>query len=475
MLFNSFTFIIFFVIVLGAYYAMHSWRARKILLLFSSYLFYAAWNPPFVVLLWISTATDWLVVKRLAVATTTARRRALLAITLLINLGLLAYFKYATFVLDNFVILVNSIGISYQPAPLNIILPVGISFYTFQTLSYTLDIYFKKEEKPWHSFTDYAMYVTFFPQLVAGPIVRAFEFLPQCRTPKHFVSENIGWGFALMAIGLFQKVVLADGIFAPVSDAFYSSSGTTGAYTAWVGTLAFAGQIFCDFSGYSTIAIGVALTLGFKLPENFRYPYAAIGFSDFWERWHISLSSWLRDYVYIPLGGNRRGNIRTFVNLMMTMLIGGLWHGAAWTFVIWGGLHALYLIVERLFKQYVGHSSIWRHMPVRIGLWLSTFLMICITWVFFRADSFGTAMNILGSMFGFNTASKEPLFAYQDGVIAMTVVGMLLLSQWMMRDRSLKEMVNRAPALVAVSGLAGLLYFIITTPGNEQAFIYFQF
>ena len=245
---------------------------------------------------------------------------------------MLGFFKYGGFLLANFRRGLALLGVDYVPPEMDIFLPIGISFYTFQTLSYTIDVY-RGHTRPWPSFLDFAMFVTFFPQLVAGPIVRAAEFLPQCVTPKRANAHQLGWGASLLVLGIFEKVVLADGVMAPVVDTVYGSVREAGFFSAWVGTLAFGSQIFFDFAGYSTCAIGAGLSLGFVLPDNFRFPYAAVGISDFWTRWHISLSSWLRDYLYIPLGGNRQGLVRTQANLMVTMLLGGLWHGAAWRFV----------------------------------------------------------------------------------------------------------------------------------------------
>jgi alginate O-acetyltransferase complex protein AlgI len=335
------------------------WRVKKSNLLVASYLFYAAWNPPFVALLWLSTVLDWWVAKRLYVTESESRRRALLLVSVVVNLGLLGYYKYGGFVLENFTEGMRLVGMEYQPASWDIVLPVGISFYTFQTMAYSLDVYLRRA-KPAESFLDFALFVTFFPQLVAGPIVRPTDLIPQFATPRVATRCQLGWGLMLMTLGLFQKVVVADGLLAPVSDAVFGAPQTPQTLDAWLGTLAFSGQIFCDFAGYTTTAIGIALTFGFSLPDNFRYPYAAIGFSDFWRRWHISLSSWLRDYLYVPLGGNRKGTGRTYINLMLTMLLGGLWHGAAWTFVIWGGLHGIYLMAERFLTGRVGHWNVWQ-------------------------------------------------------------------------------------------------------------------
>ncbi|MGB5813010.1 MAG: MBOAT family O-acyltransferase, partial [Polyangiales bacterium] len=300
MIFNSYTFVVFLAVTIAVRYSGRSWRTKKTFLLLASYVFYAAWNPPFVLLLWISTVADWFIARKLFESTHERRRKAMLLTSLAINLGLLAYFKYGDFALQSFSEMVAWFGGEYKPAPLDVILPVGISFYTFQTLSYTIDVY-RREMDPWDDFGDFALYVTFFPQLVAGPIVRAADFLPQCREPHPMRRDEMGWGLTMLALGLFEKVVLADHIFAPVADALYAAKPSVpGFYDAWVGTLAFAGQIFCDFAGYSLCAIGVAMCLGFSIADNFRFPYAAVGFSDFWRRWHISLSTWLRDYLYIP-------------------------------------------------------------------------------------------------------------------------------------------------------------------------------
>jgi D-alanyl-lipoteichoic acid acyltransferase DltB (MBOAT superfamily) len=346
MLFNSYTFLMFFVVVLAGYYLTRSWKVRKGILLVASYVFYAAWNPPFVVLLWLSTVVDWLAAKGIHASVSPRRRRLLMAVSLMANFGLLGYFKYAGFMVDNFLLLARALGLHVSLASPNVILPVGISFYTFQTLSYVLDVY-RRKIVPERSFLDYALYVTFFPQLVAGPIIRAEDFLPQCTQPKACSGNDLGWGLSLMLLGLFEKVAIADGILAPIVESVYDTVGRPDFISAWCGTFAFAGQIFLDFAGYSLVAIGSALCLGFTIQDNFRFPYAAVGFSDFWARWHMSLSSWLRDYLYIPLGGSRKGPFRTFASLMITMLLGGLWHGASWTFVIWGGLHGLYLVLQR--------------------------------------------------------------------------------------------------------------------------------
>ncbi|MEH2048726.1 MBOAT family O-acyltransferase [Nostoc sp.] len=474
MLFNSYTFFVFFIILIVLYYTLPVWKTRKIFLLIASYIFYAAWNPPFVILLWISTIADWQFSQSIGKATQTSLKRLLLIASLVVNLGLLSYFKYGNFILDNSIFLLKTLGIDYNPAHPNIILPVGISFYTFQTLSYTLDVYSGKT-KPWYSFLDYALYVTFFPQLVAGPIVRADEFLQQCESKKLLVWSNFGWGLSLITLGLFEKVVIADAFLAPVTESLYSVSGIPSFTAAWGGTLAFAGQIFCDFAGYSTCAIGTAIFLGFTLPINFHFPYAAIGFSDFWRRWHISLSTWLRDYLYIPLGGNRQGHLRTQLNLIITMLLGGLWHGASWTFVIWGGLHGIYLVIERYLKKLLGNQVIWKFSGVRFLLGLLTFGLTCLTWVFFRANSFAQAMNIISAMFNLSSQPATINVSRQSLLTTLAIIFSMLGIHWLFRDKTLKEITQKSPWWVTSIALAAMLYAIATLHAEDRSFIYFQF
>ena len=474
MLFNSYTFLGFFACVLVLHHLPLPWRVRKLNLLWASYLFYAAWNPPFVVLLWISTVVDWFIARWLYRSRTQATRSLLLTVSLAVNLGMLGFFKYGNFLFDNFVLIAESIGISYQPARPDIILPVGISFYTFQTLSYTLDIY-RGKARPWHSFLDYALYVTFFPQLVAGPIVRSDDFLPQCLEPRKATGSQLSWGISLLVIGLFEKVVIADGLLADAVEHVYGACGKPDFISAWGATVAFAGQIFCDFAGYSTCAIGTAMCLGFRVPDNFRFPYAAVGFSDFWRRWHISLSSWLRDYLYISLGGNRKGRFRTNVNLMVTMLIGGLWHGASWTFVIWGGLHGIYLVVERVIRGRIPDTQ----KPVRpvcmFGLAMITFVLGCFAWVFFRASSFQQAFGIISAMLGTAEADAERCIWEQDLLFVVLAMVPMLSVHWCLRDHTLEDAASRIPWLFRSAILAIMLLAIATMGGGNHAFIYFQF
>jgi alginate O-acetyltransferase complex protein AlgI len=470
--FNSLTFLVFFAAVLFLHSLPFPWKLKKINLLVASYLFYAAWNPPFVLLLMLAAVVDFFLARRLSRSESPRVRRLLLGFSVALNLGLLSYFKYGQFLLENFVHLLQLAGIDYRPAAPSLVLPLGISFYTFETISYLVDVYRRRIE-PCDSFLDYALFLTFFPHLVAGPIVRADDFLPQCRQPRRASADQMGWGLVLLLVGLFEKVVLADGLLAPVADTVFARARDMHFGEAWIGTLAFSGQIFFDFAGYSLCGIGAALCLGFVLKDNFRFPYAAVGFSDFWQRWHISLSSWLRDYLYIPLGGNRRGGLRTGGNLMATMLLGGLWHGAAWRFVAWGGLHGAYLIGERGLKAACGGLRLLRWPGVQALLALLTFLLVSITWVFFRAHSFGDAFYLVGQLFRpdgqFWNVSKSA------AVLVLTVMALVLAGQWLLRDSSLEQAARATPWWALSAGLATLAVCLFLWQGDDRAFIYFQF
>ncbi|WP_250432811.1 MBOAT family O-acyltransferase [Hanstruepera flava] len=471
MLFNSLSFIVFLVIVLLLYYSKFlNWTNKKRMLLLASYVFYGLWNPPLVILLWISTLVDWTAGKKLAIEDNQRKRKMWLLLSMVVNLGFLAFFKYGNFLLENFTALVNTMGIEFEALPMDIILPMGISFYTFQTMSYTIDMY-KGKIEPARTFLDFALYVTFFPQLVAGPIVRAKDLITQFYEEKRATANQFFWGVFLLTIGLFQKVVMADTLLSSTSDYVFGSDKLLHGVDAWIGTLAFSGQIFFDFAGYSTCAIGIALMLGIILPDNFRYPYASLGFSDLWSRWHISLSSWLKDYLYIPLGGNRHGITRMYVALMLTMLLGGLWHGAAWTFMVWGGLHGTYLILEKLQKQY---------LPFKITKWngiflaFITFSCVNITWVFFRAREFDTAWNMIKSMFYMQTNGEKILGSFEILKVSL-VVGILFICHWLMRNTSMKAVSLKTNPIILGVFWAFMLFLIIISQGSGEQFIYFQF
>ena len=471
MLFNSLSFVVFLVLVLALYYSkIFNWTNKKRMLLLASYVFYGLWNPPLVILLWISTMVDWTAGNKLAVEENQRKRKLWLMLSMCVNLGFLAFFKYGNFLLENFISLANSVGIEYQAQPMDIILPMGISFYTFQTMSYTIDMYHKKIQ-PARTFLDFALYVTFFPQLVAGPIVRAKDLITQFYEEKKATANQFFWGTFLLTIGLFQKVVLADTLLADTSDDVFGAKEILNSLDAWTGTLAFSGQIFFDFAGYSTCAIGIALMLGIVLPDNFRYPYAAIGFSDLWKRWHISLSSWLRDYLYIPLGGNRHGITRMYVALMLTMLLGGLWHGAAWTFVIWGALHGLYLVVERLLKNKI-HIKITAFNGILLAL--LTYILVNFTWVFFRAREFTTAKQMISSMLFMNPDGMKILNAF-DIIKVFSVITILFICHWIMRNTSMKAVSKKTNPIILGVFWAIMVFLIVISQGSGEQFIYFQF
>jgi alginate O-acetyltransferase complex protein AlgI len=473
MLFNSLTFVVFFLVVLAAYWNIRSWETRKNLLLVASYVFYGAWNPPFAALLFATTALDFYLGRKMGKVQTPAERRLWLVISVAVNLSMLGFFKYGNFLLENFQWLLARGGIEYKPPHLDVFLPIGISFYTFHSLSYTLDIY-RGVMRPTRSLRDFTLAVSFFPQLVAGPIVRAGDFLPQLAAPPKPQNGRFLWGLALMTLGLFEKVVLADTMLSGSADRVFGHAGPLLALDSWIGVIAFAGQIFFDFAGYSTCAIGAALCLGFHLKDNFRFPYAAVGFSDFWRRWHISLSTFLRDYLYIPLGGNRHGAARAMVNLIIVMFLGGLWHGAAWTFVVWGLLHGSYLALERLLRVFFKEAPWANHLGFKLVAGAITYVAVLVAWVFFRASDFATASRLLSSMFG-AYPHGDALLSTRDILQVAIVTLFLLIAHWILRDNSIEAAVSRLPRWVVTGAWAAMACAIILNQGSSNAFIYFQF
>ena len=490
MVFNSYTFIAFFIVMLLLHNMPFSWKTKKINLLIASYIFYAAWNPPFILLLWLSTVVDFFVGRALYNQENKYKRRLLLVVSLIGNLGMLCFFKYGGFLLENFTHLVNALGANYHPAKPNIILPAGISFYTFTTLCYTIDMY-KRKSKPVKSMLDFSLFVTFFPHLVAGPIVRPPQLVPQFETARKATQKQLLQGLFLVSLGLFMKVVLADSMLSGSANEVFNSHDRLSTLDAWMGVLAFSGQIFLDFAGYSTCAIGVASCLGFVLPENFLYPYAAIGFSDFWRRWHITLSSWLRDYLYIPLGGNRHGKFRTYISLMITMLLGGLWHGANWTFVVWGALHGFYLWIEKFIKDVrkvplplavtaegikEGHGTdlIRSKTFANFMLAMVTFFFINVTWVFFRAPDFTSAWRMITSMF--SPVKDGAVLLTTLSIIKVSVIIVLMVSfHWIMRNTRVLHVAEKIPWWLLGMIWSVLLLLLIWSQESSSSFIYFQF
>jgi alginate O-acetyltransferase complex protein AlgI len=448
MLFTTWAFWIFLVIVLAAFYAAPR-AARRYILLAASVYFYMCWNPRFVALLLTLITIDYFAAIWIE-SRTGPRRHAALLLSLIANLGFLGYFKYTNFLL--------SIFRPSEPA-LDIILPLGISFHTFQSISYVVDVY-RGKQIPIRSYTDYALYVSFFPQLVAGPIVRArnfFDDLFHWHAPTH---EEFQRGVQLAVFGLAKKLICADQ-FALIADQYFKNpSLLPGGLPALTGTLAFALQIFFDFSGYTDIAIGTALLFGFHFPENFRRPYLATSIIDFWHRWHISLSTWLRDYLYIPLGGNRHGVLNTYRNLLLTMTLGGLWHGASWNFVIWGAYHGVLLSIERLI---FGKRELPRLLLVPSTI--LTFVMVCVGWVFFRAKTLTGATYVIHEML---RGGGQSLFTpWHWRLAALTLVIALVKEYTSVR---MPEWL-RAPAIV----LALLAIEIFGVTDRHLPFVYFQF
>jgi len=473
MLFNSLTFVVFFTVVVAAYWSMRSWTLRKNLLVVASYIFYGAWNPPFAALLFTTTAMDFWLGARIARAKGHHAKKVWLVASVAMNLSMLGFFKYGNFLLENFQWLMARVGVIYQPPHLDILLPVGISFYTFHSLSYTLDVH-RGVMQPTKSLRDFVLAVSFFPQLVAGPIVRAGDFLPQLLAPPKPQTGRFLWGLALMTLGLFEKVVLADTMLAGSADTVFGYAGPLVALDSWMGVIAFAGQIFFDFAGYSTCAIGAALCLGFHLKDNFRFPYAAIGFSDFWRRWHISLSTFLRDYLYFPLGGNRVGWARASINLVIVMFLGGLWHGAAWTFVVWGLLHGFYLVIEHVLRAFLGNKTWTDSLAMKVLLGLLTYAAVCLAWVFFRASDFATATRMLQGMFGGHPRG-DAILATREMLQIGGVTFFMMLAHWSLRDISIEQAVERLPRWLVTTVWAVMACAIILTQGSSNAFIYFQF
>jgi alginate O-acetyltransferase complex protein AlgI len=473
MLFNSLTFVVFFVLVLSVYWTLKSWEARKNVLLVASYIFYGAWNPPFALLLFATTALDFVLGAQIAQADNPRRKRLWLVASVTSNLSMLGFFKYGNFLLENFQWLLARAGVAYQPPHLDVFLPIGISFYTFHSLSYTLDVY-RGVCTPTKSLRDFTLAVSFFPQLVAGPIVRAADFLPQLITAPGLKVGQFGWGLMLMTLGMFEKIVLADTLLTSSAEAVFGYAGPLQSLDAWTGVMAFAGQIFFDFAGYSTCAIGAALCLGFHLKDNFRFPYAASGFSDFWRRWHISLSTFLRDFLYIPLGGNRSGPAKAALNLMIVMFIGGLWHGASWTFVVWGLLHGLYLVFERVLTAVTKEPHWARGFLGRLFIVLGTYAAVCFAWVFFRATNFTTAAHLIGAMAGAGPRGDAILSTREILQVGLVTAG-LMIAHWNLRDTTVEAVVAQLPRGLIIALWTLMLSAIILTQGNGNAFIYFQF
>lgn len=471
MLFNSLTFVVFFLGVYSLYIVLRH-RYQNLLLLVASYVFYGWWDWRFLSLILLSTVVDYWCGLGMEAATSTKKKRRLLAVSMIFNLGLLFTFKYFNFFADSLFELMAMWGVEADLRFIKVVLPVGISFYTFQTMSYTIDIY-RGELKPTRKFFDFALFVSFFPQLVAGPIERAKQLLPQVIGERKITFECVRQGAWLILLGYFKKTVIADNM-APFTQELFDFPGEVSGTAVLFGLYAFALQIYGDFSGYSDIARGLAKCLGFDLMLNFRMPYFATNPSDFWRRWHISLSTWLRDYLYIPLGGNRKSGIFTYRNLMLTMLLGGLWHGAAWNFVAWGLFHGGILCIHRLISptlkrispQTGGSAKVWKLACV-----FFFFHITCIGWLLFGVNQLSDCWLLLGNLF-------SPLaLTGKITIFSVVVIGLPLLVLQLFKE-SKDDMLcvlkfSRVWRLAIYVFLFAAIVFCGASRYNE--FIYFQF
>ncbi|WP_406700411.1 MBOAT family protein [Singulisphaera sp. Ch08] len=474
MLFCSQSFLFFFAIVFATYWALPWPRARIILLLVASFYFYASWNRWLAALIGLSATFDYSVGLGLERSRSARWRSLLLGLSLVANLSLLAYFKYANFFLGSLEEILRTLGSEASLPVLRVMLPIGISFYTFEAINYTVDVY-RKRVPAERNLGHFLLFITFFPHLVAGPIVRARDFLPQLRQTKRWDWARMQLGAQYFLLGLFKKLAIADRM-AAFADPVFAQPGDYSSHAVWVAALAYTIQIYCDFSGYTDMAIGCAHLLGYKLAANFNLPYLSRNVSEFWRRWHISLSSWLRDYLFIPLGGSLGSRRRTYLNLLVTMTLGGLWHGASWTFVVWGAFHGFLLIGHRLFRDFCDPRPRVSAMLLgslgtlaRIGL---TFLTVCVGWVIFRATSFGLAVEMLRRLFlphgGAGTPAAELSFW-------ITLLAVAICHALAVRGLTTRLM-DRLPAPVLGFGYAAILMVaLILAPDAGKPFVYFQF
>ena len=492
MLFNSFDFLLFFPVV-SVFYFVLPHRVRYLWLLAASYYFYMCWNPKYALLMLTSTAITYasgLLITRADAQGSESRKKLWVALSFISNLAILFFFKYFDFALDNLNSLLGAVGIRLIEKPFDIVLPVGISFYTFQALSYTLDVY-RHDVVAERNFLKYALFVSFFPQLVAGPIERSSNLVHQISERHYFDVHRVVRGLLLMLWGFFQKMVIADRASVLVDTVYNAPAAAehTG-IVAIFATVLFAFQIYCDFSSYSDIARGAAEVMGFSLMKNFDTPYFSRSVAEFWRRWHISLSTWFRDYLYIPLGGNRRGRNRKYLNLMIVFAVSGLWHGASWHFVIWGVLNGAYQVIGDLTGKYRRGLTARLGIPAEhIGLsaWkmLVTFALINVSWVFFRAANVSDAMLLLGKMFSFSQFSPAALFTLGLGrremlVLALAMSVLLAVSIAKYRNISVREWILSRRLwlryLIYFAGIFGIMIFGAYGVHYDAAqFIYFQF
>ena len=492
MLFNSTEFFIFFPVVVTLYF-LTPFNRRWLILLLASYYFYASWKPAYTLILVISTLIDYICGRAMGryPDEEKARRKPILYISLLTNLGILGLFKYYNFFNDSAHDLASSLNMAYAMPAFELLLPMGISFYTFQTMSYSIDVYHGRI-KPERHLGIFALFVTFFPQLVAGPIERAGNLIGQLKIKHEFSYDQVVAGLRRMGWGFFKKIMIADNLALMVNQVYNNPTDYEG-ITLILATVFFAFQIYCDFSGYSDIAIGSAQVMGFRLMENFRRPYFSKSISEFWSRWHISLSSWFRDYLYIPLGGNRVVKWRWYYNLFITFLVSGLWHGANWTFVVWGALHGFYLvfaIVTAKQRNALAETFGLTRNPT-LYKWvqvLSVFVLVCFSWIFFRANNIGDAVYIIRSSFAglgnvsqlFSAVDLNHILFMDQGfkVFAVSVVSILIMEtvHLIQRHGSVSQLIGSRPAWIrwGVYYMAIIAVLLFGQFGHQE-FIYFQF
>ena len=476
MLFNSFIFLVFLAVVLPLFY-LSAKKHRNLIILLASYIFYGYWDWRFCGLLALSTVVDYFIGQRLHAAQEEKVRKRYLLTSMIVNLGILGIFKYFNFFVESFDAMAAPLGMSLDFLHLNIILPVGISFYTFQTMSYTIDIY-RRELEPTRSFIDFALFVSFFPQLVAGPIERASNLLPQIAKGLSPTREQMQTGVNLIILGMFKKVMIGDAAGRLV-DHVFAAPELYSSVELLMALVLFSIQIYADFSGYSSIARGTSKLLGLELMKNFEQPYLSSNITEFWRRWHISLSTWLRDYLYIALGGNRQGVGRTYVNLMLTMLLGGLWHGASWNFVIWGGLHGIYLAVHKwMLKGKRVRGSYTYDSPqgfvTYLGKVVATYLLVLFTWLFFRAHTFTDAMDFFAGVFTWTSSATSGRFVVITLAFA-TVTLLIDFFQYYTKKHTFLLQVKPVPArwgILSAMMLITMIYMFVEEP---LPFVYFQF
>lgn len=475
MLFNSFIFLFFLVFVISCYYALPH-KYRNPFLVLASYFFYGYWDWRFLSLIFISTAIDFYAGNRIHYYENIKKKKVFLYLSLISNLGMLGTFKYLGFFSESFISFINFFGLEANWTTINILLPVGISFYTFQTLSYSIDIY-RGKLQPEKSFLNFALFVSFFPQLVAGPIERATNLLPQLRQKINFSIDQFREGIILITIGMFKKVLLGD-TSGRIVDHVFAEPTLYSSMELLMGLILFTVQIYADFSGYSNIARGTAKLFGIDLMENFKQPYLSTSISEFWKTWHISLSSWLKDYIYIPLGGNRKGNKRSYINLMITMLLGGLWHGANWTFVIYGALHGIYLSVHKFMLRgrkpvygfvYKGLNSLSKFI-IKV---LFTNFIVLFTRVFFRAPDFDTAFYFLDQMVNFSFG-EYPLRVLKIILTYIIVTIGIDLVEYFTKSHAFLLKLKPSVRYAVVLG-SWIMIFLYLYQMKPMPFVYFQF